>query len=208
MKNSPIQGLYAITDPGLIPDAQLLDRILSAIKGGIDVLQYRNKQATAETQLKQAALLQEICRQHNICFIINDDPQLARKVHADGVHLGQQDSSLRNTREFLGASFLIGVSCYNQLDLALSAQHNGADYVAFGRFFSSRTKPNAVPAQRELIQQARQHIHLPLVAIGGINHTNIHYFSSSPPDAYAVIDGIFGTADIQANCQALLKHIN
>ena len=140
-----IAGLYAVT-PDLDDTALLLDKVRSALAGGARLVQYRNKIADAEMQLIQAQALRKLTRDSNVIFIINDNPQLAAKVDADGVHLGANDGEVAAARALLGENKLIGVSCYNKLQLARNAVAAGADYVAFGAFFSSSVKPNAAVA--------------------------------------------------------------
>src|SRR3989338_6575936 len=137
--------------------------------GGARVLQYRNKTADAALRLKQASGLREMTREFAVPLIINDDAALAQQVDAEGVHLGGADGSVENARSQLGSGKLIGVSCYNRLALAHAAVRQGADYVAFGSFFSSTVKPDAVVATPDLLRQARQELAVPLVAVGGVN---------------------------------------
>jgi len=186
-----IQGLYAITDPTLIPDEQLISSVKSAILGGAKVIQYRNKLISKSQQYQQAEQLSHLCQQHHVTFIINDDAVLAKAVQADGVHLGQDDGKISYARKQLGKQAIIGVSCYNQLNNAINAVHQGADYVAFGRFFPSNTKPDAVQAEFDLLQDARQQIAVPLVAIGGINLNNAPSLIKQGADAIAVIHSLF-----------------
>ncbi|QKI89472.1 thiamine phosphate synthase [Thiomicrorhabdus xiamenensis] len=188
---SRIQGLYAITDPSLCPNDQLLAKVEAAIQGGAKVLQYRDKTQSTEVQIKMASRLVTLCRQHNVCFIINDDIQLAKTVQADGVHLGKDDSAIESARETLGQNAIIGISCYNSLQRAQQMQQAGADYVAFGRFFPSRSKPQAPQADLQTLIQAREQLEIPIVAIGGINRNNAHQVIGSGADSVAVIQGVF-----------------
>lgn len=194
-KAEKIQGLYAITDPELIADEDLFSSIEAAILGGAKIIQYRNKLTSVSQQYKQALQLNALCRQHQVTFIINDDAALAKKVHADGVHLGQDDEKIADARKLLGEQAIIGVSCYNQLRNAQHAVKQGADYIAFGRFFPSNTKPNAIQADLHLLQQARQQLAIPLsipiVAIGGITLNNAPEVIKHCADAIAVIHSLF-----------------
>lgn len=141
-----LAGLYTIADTQYLDDARLLPAVGEAIAGGARVIQYRDKKHNAEARLEQAKKLAKLCRQHSVLFIINDDVELAKQVQATGVHLGREDASLAQARAQLGPQPIIGVSCYNNLAHAVKAQAEGADYVAFGSFFPSRTKPQAVRA--------------------------------------------------------------
>lgn len=195
-KNDPIKGLYAIT-PDEADTAELLRKVRLALSGGARILQYRNKAATAALRLEQASALRGLTREFSVHLIINDDALLARQVDADGVHLGGNDGSLTTARAQLGDVKLIGVSCYNRLDLAYEAVHQGADYLAFGSFFASTVKPHAVTAPLGLLRQARREIELPLVAIGGITEKNGAQLLEAGADALAVISAVFDANDIQ-----------
>jgi thiamine-phosphate pyrophosphorylase len=132
-----------------------------------------------------------------VTLIINDDVELAGNCGAHGVHLGKDDADLRSARSLLGSGAIIGVSCYNDLSLARQAAGLGADYVAFGRFFPSQTKPGAIQASPDLIRQARQELSLPIAAIGGITPDNAGQLIDAGADMLAVVTGIFATADVQ-----------
>lgn len=191
-----IKGLYALT-PDSSDTADLLRRVRLALSGGVQVLQYRNKIADDELRLRQAQALREVTRESGVTFIINDDAQLAAAVDADGVHLGATDGEIKAVRALLGNHKLIGVSCYNQLSIARSAVLAGADYVAFGAFYSSTVKPDAVVATVDLLHAARNELNVPIVAIGGIDAINGIALVSAGADALAVISAVFDAADIQ-----------
>lgn len=197
---SAIKGLYAIT-PDSTGTADLLQRTRRVLAGGARVLQYRNKSADAALRLMQATALRELTREFAVTFIVNDDAQLASRVDADGVHLGATDGALKAARALLGKHKIIGVSCYNRLALAQEAVAEGADYVAFGAFFPSTVKPDAVAADVELLQQARAEFAVPLVAIGGITAQNAALLINAGADALAVISALFDAADCQAAAQ-------
>jgi thiamine-phosphate pyrophosphorylase len=160
-------------------------------------LQYRNKCADAALRLEQAQALRALTREFLAPLIINDDVLLARQAGADGVHLGNADGSIAAAREVLGCGKVIGASCYNQLSLAYAAAAQGADYVAFGAFFPSAVKPDAVVATPELLRQARRELDVPLVAIGGITSDNGAQLVSAGAHALAVISALFGATDIR-----------
>ena len=192
------RGLYAITDQQLVPEGELGKRVSEAIDGGAAIIQYRDKSSARATRLEQATLLASLCRASKVALIINDDVELAGSVSADGVHLGINDDSVRAARAQLGDDAIIGVSCYNQLARAQDAVAAGADYVAFGRFFASNTKPNAVTADIELLVKARDQLAVPIVAIGGITPDNGAALIAAGADCLAAIDGVFGQADVYA----------
>ncbi|MDH4234036.1 MAG: thiamine phosphate synthase [Gallionella sp.] len=191
-----ISGLYAIT-PDEPDTAELLRKVRLVLLGGARVLQYRNKPADAALRLKQADVLRNLTREFAVQLIVNDDAALAQKIDADGVHLGGEDGSVATARTLLGSGKLIGVSCYNRLGLAREAVKQGADYVAFGSFFSSAVKPNAVAASPELLRQASRELAVPLVAIGGINAQNGALLLEAGANALAVISAVFAAPDIQ-----------
>lgn len=191
-------GLYAITDSTLIPSGQLASCVAQAIAGGATAIQYRNKQAPDQERRREAMALAELCQQHDIPLLINDDAGLAAAVGASGVHLGKTDTPIREVREQLGAQAIIGVSCYNDLGRATAAAQAGADYVAFGRFFPSSSKPDAVQAEVTLLSRARQQLELPIVAIGGITPGNGQSLLAAGANLLAAIHGIFGQPDIRA----------
>ncbi|UOG93029.1 MAG: thiamine phosphate synthase [Candidatus Thiothrix sulfatifontis] len=199
-------GLYVITD-GSTGDT-LLSKVEQALHGGAAIVQYRDKTTDQARREQEAAALHSICQQHHALFIINDDVALAKAVQADGVHVGRDDSALTAAREALGTAAIIGVSCYNQLELALSAAEQGADYIAFGSFFPSPTKPNAPRATLELLQEARQQLTLPICAIGGITLDNASDLLANGADMLAVITDVFSSpaiAEQASRYQALIR---
>lgn len=193
--NKNLTGLYAITSPELMT-VNLIEKTEQAIIGGINILQYRNKTATLKQQEQEASALAQLCKKHDVIFIINDNVELAIKVNADGVHLGQKDTHIQQARELLGENKIIGVTCNNQIELAQVAQAQGADYVAFGRFFKSLSKPSAPQAELSLLSEARKLITIPIVAIGGITHELAPLLLKEGANMLAVIHGIFGQTDI------------
>lgn len=200
-KSQKLSGLYAITDPNLMQD-KILQKAEQAILGGISILQYRNKTASATQQLKEAKELALLCKKHNVLFIINDNIELALQVDADGLHLGQSDTPLLEARKQLPADKIIGVSCNNKIELALTAQKHGADYIAFGRFFSSQTKPEAPQAELALLQQAHNKIIIPIVAIGGITPEAAPALMKQGVNMIAAINGIFAQHDVYLATQS------
>lgn len=195
-----IQGVYAIT-PDCANTEDLLGRVRQALFGGINILQYRNKAADAVLRLEQARALCELAHEFAVPFIVNDDVQLAIKVAADGVHLGEADGGVTEARAILGKDKLIGVSCYNRLPLAIAAVTAGADYVAFGAFYPSSTKPNTVIAAPELLQKARSNLAVPIVVIGGITANNGAPLIEAGANAIAVIAALFDAPDIRLAAQ-------
>lgn len=192
----PISGLYAIT-PDVADTAELLRKVRQALAGGARVVQYRNKLADASLLVGQASALRVLTQEFSVPLIINDDAELARQVDADGVHLGGEDGLVRVARALLGKEKIIGASCYNRAPLAVEAVRQGADYVAFGSFFASRVKPEAVAAAPELLRQAHHDLNVPVVAIGGITAQNGAQLVEAGADALAVISALWKAPDIE-----------
>jgi thiamine-phosphate pyrophosphorylase len=191
-----IAGLYAITQE-TDNTAQLLAAVTAALNGGARTVQYRDKSGDVARQHEQASVLLTLCHRYHVPFIVNDSLRLADLIGADGVHLGRDDGTVREARIVLGPERMIGISCYQSLDLALAAQEAGADYVAFGRFFSSGTKPDAASAELSLLHQATYQIHRPIVAIGGVTLGNANRLISAGADAVAVVGALFDSQDIE-----------
>jgi len=191
-----IKGLYAITADEL-DTRKLLEHVEQALRGGAGVLQYRNKLADASLQLEQAMALREMTREFGAIFIVNDDVQLASQVSADGVHLGAEDGDIAAARAVLGRDSLIGASCYNRAPLAVDAERQGADYVAFGAFFPSSVKPGAVAAEVAMLQSVRHELKVTVVAIGGITIENGGQLVKAGADALAVISALWQAPDIE-----------
>ncbi|HEY5635921.1 MAG TPA: thiamine phosphate synthase [Burkholderiales bacterium] len=194
-----LRGLYAIT-PECADSAQLLERAAEALAGGVVVLQYRSKQADAARRLREARALAALCAARDAVFIVNDDVELAAAVNAHGVHLGRDDGDPAAARARLPRG-LIGVSCYDQSQLARDAVACGADYVAFGSVFTSPTKPGAVRAPLALFGQAKP-LGVPLAAIGGITLDNAPSLIAAGADLLAVISDLFESPDVRARARA------
>lgn len=187
--------MYAVT-PNELDTKLLVAKVEAALKGGVRIVQYRNKAAGKSLLLRQATALLAACRTYNASLIINDHLDLCARIDADGLHLGATDCKPGPVRRLLGADKIIGVSCYNQLALAREAEADGADYVAFGACFSSDTKPSAVNAPLSLFAQAKQQISIPVVGIGGINIDNALQVKEAGADAVAVISTLFDAKNI------------
>lgn len=183
-------GLYLITDGR--PD--LPARVEAALLAGVGALQYRDKSEDRTRRQAEAEALAALCRRYQLPFIVNDDVDLALAVGADGVHLGLYDSSIAQARARLGPAALIGASCYNSLVNAQRAVDAGADYIAFGAFYPSRTKPDAVRAEIGLLRKAKV-FHRRVVAIGGIRADNAAPLLAAGADWLAVCDDVLGAAD-------------
>ena len=196
-----VAGLYAITPEDADTD-RLARKVEAALAGGARLIQYRSKSLHAAARRAQAERLLGLCRRAGAPLIVNDDLELALAIGADGVHLGREDGDVAAARARLGADRLLGVSCYDRLDLAMAAVAAGADHVAFGSAFASPTKPEAVRAPTVLFAQARTRLPVPIVAIGGITLENAPLVIEAGAHAVAVITALFDAEDIAAAAAA------
>ncbi len=206
-KHHRLSGLYAITGHSQLDSASLIRQTKTALEAGLRLLQYRDKSGDNDKRLREAMALRQLCQQYGATLIINDDIELAGAVGAHGVHLGQHDATLEQARQQLGANALIGISCYDSLERAQQAQRQGADYIAFGSFYPSPTKPDAKRAHPKLLQQWRNQP-LPVCAIGGITPDNAPALIDSGADMLAVISALWHSNDIAATVSAFLARIS
>lgn len=195
-------GLYLLTPDD--PDGErLLARTLPVL-GFASCLQLRNKIMAADALRAVGARLRDACADAGVAFIVNDDPRLARTLAADGVHLGEHDGAIAEARALLGDGAIIGASCYDDLQRARDAVAAGADYIAFGAFFASTTKPGTRRASIGLLRDSAR-LGVPRVAIGGITPDNARPLVDAGADLVAVISGVFDAADPIAAARACLS---
>lgn len=195
--------LYAITDGELMAGDKLYRAVSAALEGGCRMVQYRDKSNDDQRRRTEALQLLHVCNQFGAKLIINDDVHLAKTVGAHGVHLGQTDGSPLAARALLGPDAIIGVTCHTSLALAQHAIRDSANYVAFGRFYHSHTKPDAPPAPLTLLAEARQQLGAtPIVAIGGITLENARHLRAAGADLLAVSRSLFAADDITQRVQA------
>jgi len=188
-------GLYVLTEHERHDFPELITKTTAILKTGIAALQYRNKAAGETQKVREASILQALCHEYRTLFLINDDVDLALKLDADGVHIGSEDLRYRQARDYLGETFLIGVSCYNSLARAESAVTEGADYIAFGAMFPSPTKTETVKAGPDLIRAFKSRHRIPVAAIGGITPGNCTPLIRAGTDLLAVISSVYRTND-------------
>lgn len=198
----PKRGLYAITHTEGKTIDEVVEHITNVVRGGAVMVQYRDKNPINALLLVRELIA--VCHAHEVPLIINDDVELAAKVGADGVHLGKDDGEIDYARQRLGEKAIIGVSCYNSLERAVIAEKQGATYVAFGRFFSSNSKPLASPAEIATLVSAKKKLSLPIVAIGGILPENGAMLIDAGADLLAVIGGLTHQPNIQAQKYGIL----
>ena len=201
LQQASLRGLYAVTpDDPLLPRMSALVR--EALAGGVKVVQYRNKVAPPPLFRAQAAELLRICRAAGALLIVNDNPEIAADIGADGVHVGREDGGAARARAIIGPGKIIGVSCYDDLSIAERAIAEGADYIAFGAMFPSSVKPGAVAAPLNLLGEAKARFDVPVCAIGGIKTGNVQSLIDAGADMAAVITDLFDAADIAVQARA------
>ena len=188
-------GIYLISDYKNSAIDDLLDKTEKILDIGISLFQFRDKNSKYEIKKSTALKLQTLCKKYNTLFIINDDVVLAKEISADGVHLGRDDMDIDMARKILGDK-IIGVSCYNNLEDAITAEIMGADYIALGSFFNSPTKPEARKIAIDLLPIAKSKLNIPVVAIGGITPENGKQLVDNKADFLAIISGIYASTDI------------
>lgn len=198
----PRRGLYLITPD--TADTADLAACVEPLLAQAAWLQYRNKSAGATLRREQALALLPLCRRRGVPLIVNDDAALAAAIGADGVHLGEDDGDIAAARALLGPDAILGASCYDSLERARDAAAAGADYVAFGAFFPSRTKAAARRARPDLLRDSAA-LGLPRVAIGGITPDNAPALIAAGADLVAVVAGVFEAADPNAAARAYRK---
>ena len=198
-----LSGIYAITDETLTPKTTMLHQVEEALEAGIGLLQFRDKTSSDEEIETLCVHLLHLCRLHDVPFVIDDRAHLAQKIGADGLHIGKGDISLHDAREIFTKGF-IGVSCYGSVKKGLEAQNEGADYVAFGSFYPSPTKPHSGVVSMSILDKAKEALSIPICAIGGINAANIHEISTHQPDMISVVSAIWD-GNITNNIQKLQK---
>ncbi|MGJ8669595.1 MAG: thiamine phosphate synthase [Oceanococcus sp.] len=198
-----LKGLYLLADESALAFEQWPCILPSCLDAGVSLVQYRGKQLSKQQQQDHAGYLLGLCRERNIPLLINDDLALCLSLGADGVHLGHSDGSLEAARNTLGSELILGCSCYNELARAQAAYSASVDYVSFGRFFPSATKPSASPADLSVLTRAAQHLDTAVCAIGGITPDNALRAVEAGADLICVAGGVFNNKDPAAACAKL-----
>ena len=199
-----LKGIYAITDDALLAERNIAEVIESVLQAGISMLQYRGKSGSKSFKLEQSSEILDLCQLYDVPLIINDDLPLCKAIGAHGIHLGDEDENLQEARLRLGNEAIIGVTCHSSLQAAITAEEAGADYIAFGRFYPSKTKPEAPKAHIHILREAQAMLSVPIVAIGGINAENGAALITAGADMLAVVHSVFGTSEISANTKRLV----
>lgn len=201
-------SLYVVTDAGLSRGRSHVAVIEAAIAGGATVVQYREKHAPTRQMVAEAQVLRELTRRTGVPLIVNDRLDVALAVDADGVHLGQDDMPAALARRLIGPDKILGISA-STLAEALQAVQDGADYLGVGPIFATPTKPDAAPPIGvDGLRLIRQHVSLPIVAIGGINATNAAEVMAAGPDGIAVVSAVVAAEDIAVAAQELRAMVN
>jgi thiamine-phosphate pyrophosphorylase len=199
-------NLYLIADKKLCGDRLIEDVVIQGIEGGAQMIQYRDKQASDREFLEFASVLQNICKERKIPFIVNDRVDIAAYLKVDGVHLGQDDLPPRMARKILGSSKIIGVSTEN-IEQAKEAEKHGADYVGIGPIFDTLTKKIEKPIGLEIIKQANEHLKIPFFPIGGINSENLAQVIQAGSRRIAVGSAVISANDVKSAAKNLAEKI-
>lgn len=199
--NREMMKLYGVTDRSWLGARTLYEQVEAAIKGGATIIQLREKKMPEEEFLQEARELKMLCNAYKIPFIINDNISVALAMDADGVHLGQGDMELKQAREILGPDKIIGVSAHN-VEEAVQAEKNGADYLGAGAVFSTASKVDVTSLSMETLKEICEAVSIPVVAIGGISEENMDQLKGTGISGVAVISALFAQADV---CQAATR---
>lgn len=198
--------LYAVTDRSWLNGSSLADAVKKALSGGVTMLQLREKNMTDDEFIKSALEIKNICSEFNVPLIINDNIRVALAVNADGVHLGQTDTPLREARQLLGNDKIIGITAKTPMQ-AVEAEKNGADYIGSGAVFGTTTKSNAVKMEIDTLRAITSSVKIPVAAIGGITADNVSKLQNTGISGAAVVSGIFAQEDIESTAKLLYKKI-
>lgn len=192
-----LKGLYVISDDALTPDETLLVQIEQALLGGACIVQLRDKKNSDDVIKQKIKKVQKLCKEYEALFVLNDKIDLAIELECDGLHIGESDHERFDAirKNFKG---LIGVSCYGDVAMAKDFEKRGADYVAFGSFFTSPTKPNSNIIALEVLKDAKTRLTIPVCAIGGINTKNLDNIIQYKPDMISIINDIWTARDIRS----------
>ena len=196
--------LYAVTDRHKKKEKTLYQQTEEAILGGTTFLQIREKELNEADFEKEALELQALCKKYKIPFIVNDNVELAKKIDADGVHVGQEDMNACKVRELLGPDKILGVSAQT-VEEAILAEKQGADYLGVGAVFPTGSKSDAIDVSHETLKAICKAVKIPVVAIGGITKDNLCQLKGSGIAGISVISAIFAQKDFKAAAEDLKK---
>lgn len=191
--------LYGVTDRAWIGKQSLFQQVEDALKGGLTCLQLREKEMNKDEFLKEALEIKEICNKYKVPFIINDEVDIAVRCKADGIHVGQNDMEVKNVRSIIGDDMILGVSVHT-LQQAITAEKLGADYLGVGAIFSTSTKMDARNVSLNTLKEICRVVKIPVVAIGGINKSNIMELAGTGVHGVALVSAIFSAENIEREC--------
>ncbi len=194
--------LYAVTDRSWLNGETLYVQVEKALKGGVTFVQLREKALDEQAFLEEAKEIQKLCAQYHVPFVINDNVEIAARIGADGVHVGQSDMEAGDVREKLGPDRIIGVSAQT-VEQAVRAQERGADYLGVGAVFPTGSKADAVEVSHETVRAITEAVDIPVIAIGGITKDNVSELSGTGICGIAVISAIFAQTDIEGAARVL-----
>ncbi len=194
--------LYAVTDRAWTGKQTLAQQVECALRGGVTLVQLREKKMERDAFLAEAKEIHALCRRYGVPLIINDDVELALACGADGVHVGQSDMRAGDVRARVGKGMIVGVTA-KTVGQALAAQDEGADYLGSGAVFGTSTKADAKPMSLETLRSICKAVDIPVVAIGGVNRQNLPQLAGTGVSGAAIVSGIFAAQDIERECRAL-----
>lgn len=186
--------LYAVTDRKWSGTKNLFEQTEEALKNGVTCVQLREKAMGHEDFVNEALKMAALCRKYHVPFIVNDSVETAIAAGADGVHVGQDDMSIKEVRALAGENMVIGASAHN-VEEALKAEAEGADYLGCGSVFVTETKKNVTSLSKDELRRICSAVSIPVVAIGGINESNASALSGSGVDGIAVVSAIYASQD-------------
>lgn len=199
-----LQGLYVITDDLLTPNTSLIEQVTDSLRGGAKIVQLRDKVSSLDEIKQKAIELENLCKEYNAIFVLNDKVELAIELGLSGLHIGKSDHHrVKEIREKF--SGYLGVSCYGDIALAKEMQDMGVDYVAFGSFYASPTKPNANIVDLNILSKAKAELSIPVCAIGGLSRENISEVMKHKPDMVSLVSDIWKCEDIKAQSKFYAK---
>ena len=204
--NEKMLLLYAVTDRAWVGKQTLLEQIEDALKGGVTMVQLREKKMDEDAFIKEAIRVRELCHQYHVPLIINDNVEVALKSGADGVHVGIEDAPVAEIRKGVPSDFIIGATC-KTVEQAKAAEAAGADYMGVGAVFPSPTKTNAIRITNEQLREITSSVSIPAVAIGGISYDNVCEINGSHVSGVAVVSAIFGAEDIEKETARLKDRV-
>jgi len=199
--------IYLVTDEKSCNGKDFYDCVERAIKGGVKIVQLREKNISAKEFYEKALKVKEVCKRYGVLFIINDRMDIAQAVKADGVHLGQSDMPIEKAREILKDRFLIGATARNA-DEAVKAELLGADYIGSGAIFGTSTKDDAKKLEMEELKKIIESVKIPVFAIGGININNVSMLKNIGLQGICSVSGILSEKDCKKAVDIMLKNFN